>query len=271
MKTRVASAEELRASLMIDADPDVDHEAVSFLRIPLKFNPYSPTADTDYELLREHVNKHNVIGMLAREMNKTRVHEQLTRRLIQSIRFMDQPTMSGAALTLVEALDLLSPLLPTVLIVLRQVYQDLSTDAQAHIAKRIREVLGSGAVLRSTKNTWGLGLDSERAFALRVMALSATDADDALLEQLYKASDSILLRRDIVLLRLQIGSRHFLDELFASFGRLSRWERRAALAGSFAFGARGRDHRARQTDLDPFEQFIVAWAERRRAEDPPLL
>ena len=178
--------------------------------------------------------------------------------------------MSGAALTLVEALDLLSPLLPTVFIVLRQIYQELSEEAQLHIARRIREVLGSGAVLRSTKSTWGLGLDSERAFALRVMALSAGKADDALLEQLYKTSDSILVKRDIILLRLQIGSRHFLDELFANFGRLSRWERRAALAGSFAFGARGRDHRVRQTDLDPFEQFVVEWAEK-RADAAPLL
>lgn len=271
LKTRVVSAAELRASLMIDADPDVDQEAASFLRIPLRYNPYSPTSETDYEVLREHVNKHNVLGMLAREMNKTRVHEQLTRRLIQAVRFMDQPTMSGAALTLVEALDLLSPLLPTVFIVLRQVYTDLAADAQAHIARRIREVLGSGAVLRSLKTTWSLGLDSERAFALRVMAMSATNADDALLEHLYKASDSVLLKRDIVLLRLQIGSRHFLDELFTNFGRLSRWERRAALAGSFAFGARGRDHRARQTDLDPFEQFVAAWAEKRPPEAPAFL
>jgi len=271
LKTRIMSAAELRASLMIDAAPDIDHEAVSFLRIPLRYNPYSPTSEEDYNVLREHVNKHNVLGMLAREMNKTRVHEQLTRRLIQAVRFMDQPTMSDAALTLIEALDLLAPLLPTVLIVLRQVYPELTAAAQGHIAKRVREVLGAGAVLRNTTSTWSLSLDSERGFALRIMALSAIEADDALLEQLYKASDSMLLRRDIVLLRLQIGSRHFLDELFSGFGRLSRWERRAALVGSFAFGARGREHRARQTDLDPFEQFVVKWAEKRRAGAPPLI
>lgn len=256
---------------MIDADPDVDQEAVSFLRVPLRYNPYSPTSETDYQVLREHVHKHDVLGMLAREMNKTRVHEQLTRRLVQAVRFMDGTAKSDAALTLIETLDLLSPLLPTVFIVLRQVYNELDVDAQRHIAKRIREVIGPGAVLRSTKRTFSLGLDSEKAFALRLLSLSATHADDPLLEQLFKGTNSLLLRRDLILVRLQTGARHFLDELSASFGRLSRWERRAALAGSISHGARGRDFRSRQTDLDPFERFVVQWVEQRADGAAPLI
>ncbi|GAI84120.1 unnamed protein product, partial [marine sediment metagenome] len=76
-KTRIMTAPEfLETSALSDVNEPENQEEKdkrNFIRIHLHYDPYSDTADEDYKALCEEINKFDIIGMLASEMQKTRV------------------------------------------------------------------------------------------------------------------------------------------------------------------------------------------------------
>ena len=121
-KTRIMSREEfLAASPFAEEDQPEDPESVEtkrFVRLRLKYDPYSPTAEEDYHTLEEELRKFDIVGMLAREMRKSRIDEGVTRRLISAVRFLRQPLRDKTVEALIENFGILYPVLPTVMIVL---------------------------------------------------------------------------------------------------------------------------------------------------------
>jgi hypothetical protein len=78
------------------------------------YDPYSPTADAQYDLLREELERFDISGMLARELRKSRIDEALTRQLTKAIRFLPAEIRDGAVLSLIRNLKILYPIFPTV-------------------------------------------------------------------------------------------------------------------------------------------------------------
>src|SRR5262249_3979352 len=103
-----------------------DSEIKRFLRLRLRYDPYSPTADQDYISLRDEVQKFDITRMLGRELGKSRVDERLVRQLVKSIRFMRSDLQEAAELSLLDNIDALYPVFPTVAILLKTLLPTLS-------------------------------------------------------------------------------------------------------------------------------------------------
>src|SRR5690606_20607764 len=91
-KTRLMTpAEFLRSSPLAEperADSQEETQARKFLKIRWSYDPYSPTAEQDYQDLVGELGQFDVLGMLAREFQKSRVDEALVRQLVKTIRFL---------------------------------------------------------------------------------------------------------------------------------------------------------------------------------------
>ncbi len=91
-KTRVLSSSEfLRFSPVAEVESSTssdDAMAQEFLSFRLAFDPYSPTADEDYVLLKDQLETFDITGMLARELRKSRIDESFTRHLIKAMRYL---------------------------------------------------------------------------------------------------------------------------------------------------------------------------------------
>lgn len=87
-KTRLLTAGEfLETSNFSDLNVPEEGEEKrkrEFLSVHLHYDPYSETADEDYELLKGELEKFDIVGMLASEMQKTRVQENLVRKLVRA-------------------------------------------------------------------------------------------------------------------------------------------------------------------------------------------
>jgi len=65
-----------------------DQQEFNFLKLRLFYDPYSPTANEDYEELAKELNKFDIIGMLGKEISKSRINQALTRRLINAVKYL---------------------------------------------------------------------------------------------------------------------------------------------------------------------------------------
>lgn len=256
-KTRIlTSAEFLETSEFSDTNlPESEQEAEArqFLRLHIHYDPYSETADEDYEKILEELNKFDVVGMLAREMQKTRVDQALTRKLIKSIGHIDRVARNGAVKSLLENLSVLFPIFPTVMILLRNMIDELDEPTQAMVFRDLRDLIRTGSYI--------IRIPVNLAFAIRVLAHDNSDETDEVLIDVYQSTSSMIIKRDVILILAHHNADYWISDRLKHFSSVTLWERRALIIASYILEDEGREWRRRIRDeLSPVEDLILEWA-----------
>jgi hypothetical protein len=259
-KTRIMSSEEFQSLSLYSAQdvPAVDGAARRFLTISLRFDPYSPTAEDDYESLKSQVEKFDIVGMLTREMQKSRVSSSLSRRLLQALQFVDSAQKEQVALTLVDNLENLAPVFTSVMRSLRDMGEDLSEAARGKIASQLRQLIASDSYLGR--------VDVNLAYLIRVMSFAPSAESEALLASLYERDVAAFVKRDIVLTMGRWEAKYWLSDKKSDFASMHPWVRRAFLIASFRLGDEGKHWRKSVAPtLTPLESLTRKWMEERVA------
>jgi hypothetical protein len=200
-KTRIMTSAEFKATSPIKgeqkpedeqgADAAIDHTRSTLMRFSLRFDPYSPSADEDYEALKVEVRKFDIMGMLKEELAKSRVHTSLARKIISAIKFLEGKSKQDAVLSVMDNCDVLYPIFSSVLMMVDDQFDDLEANTQSAVLAKIQELIDQDShVFR---------VDMHMSFAIRVLAHSNTPQVQFLLQKLFDNRPSELIRRDIIL------------------------------------------------------------------------
>lgn len=269
-KTRIMPREEfLRASPVAELPaPDAEAEAHAhrFLKLRLTYDPYSPTADDDYERLRAELEKFDIVGMLARELRKTRVDEALVRQLTKSVRYLEEGLRDAAVESLVKNLEVLYPLIPTVVLVIRSLLGSLSEGLKDKLFPRLREMITSGSYV--------FLVPANLAYALRLLVHDPSEETDALLTRLYAQAQSMLLKRDLILCLARRHVDYSVADILKRYATLTPWEKRALIPASYVLKDEGRHWRTGVRDtLSRVDREFLSWVGKKnhgKAWDIPL-
>lgn len=241
-------------------DAAAAHErSQKLLRFSLRFDPYSPTAEEDYEKLKSEIRKFDILGLLKTELAKSRIHVAISRKIISAVRYLDGRTKDDAVLSIVNNSDVLYPIFSSALIMIERIYDELEEETKISISQKIVELIRADShVFR---------VDVHLCFAVRVLQHSHTEEVQQLLKYLYENRSSPILRRDIILVMALWGDWYWLSDLKNQYRRLSDAEKRALLVASYSLKDEGKHWRTHiKKELNPFEQFILSWAGTRVSE-----
>jgi hypothetical protein len=170
--------------------------------------------------------------MLARELRKTRVDEALVRHLIKSLRFMAAEVRDDAVLSVLQNLEILYPVFPTVAILLKSLLGELSPTAREATFEVLR-----GLIQRRSHITL---VPTNLAYAIRIVAHDRSEETDALLIALHgESATDMMLRRDILLAIARRRLDYWLSEAMRQFALVTPWEKRALIVGSYVLGDEG--------------------------------
>jgi Reverse transcriptase (RNA-dependent DNA polymerase) len=268
-KTRIMSSAEFIATSPLrseqetgplrdpEAQPDLAERAGSLFRLSLRFDPYSPTKEEDYEALRRELERIDIVGLLQTELMKSRIHVALARKIISVIKYLAPKQRDDAVLSLLENAELLYPAISSILIVTREVFTELSAEAQTSVAERLIRMI--------SKRSYILGTDIALAYAVRVISAFPSESTQATLAKLYGNSDhGPIVRRDVILAMTKLNAWHWLSDRRTSFRSMSPPERRAFIIASFFLQDEG-DHWRRHTfrEWTPFERLAKDWMDER--------
>ena len=226
-----------------------------FFKIRLKYDPYSPTAEGDYEKLRKELEQFDILGMLARELKKARIDEALTKQIVKSLKYLDQETKAAAVESLVKSLDLLYPIFPTVTLVVRALIPELTENISELVFKRVHKLVHEKSHI--------LQVPANLAFAQRLLAEDPSEAADTAIAKIYKESESWLVKRDSILCMARRNTEHLLGDIIRQpAATTDLWLRRALIPGSFVLGEEG--HRWRhgiKNELHEVDMAFMNWVE----------
>ena len=255
-KTRLMSAAEFRATSAFarDRKPASEEEAAEwgFLNLKVHFDPYEPAAAAAYQKLKKELAKHDVLGMLARELQKSRPSPHLTRRLLEAMKYLEPRYHNEAVKTLLENLEVLYPVLSQVLLLLKKVIETLDGRTREEVFATLRQLITTDSHLT--------GIPAHLAFAVRVLAHDPSNAADKALVHAFNSSWS-LVRRDTILAMARRARRHWIRDLLARYRNLGQWEQRALLIASYVLGEDGDHWRERLAhQLWPLDKLAKRWA-----------
>lgn len=256
-KTRILSSEEfLTTSEFTEhhSPEDKDEaEARNFLSLRLHYDPYSPTADDDYELIKEELNKFDIVGMLAREMRKSRIHQALTKKLIRAVEYLAPVARNAVIVSLLENLSVLYPIFPSVMILIKSVMTDLDDQTRGKVFKTLRELIREGSYITR--------VPVNLAFTIRVLSHDNSDETDEVLNQVYNATTNTMIRRDVILAMAKRNSDYWISDLRKRFLSLTQWEKTAFIVASYILEDEGKHWRdGVKNGLAPLDKLAKTWA-----------
>lgn len=255
-KTKIStSAEFLATSDFAEeniADSEEELAARNFSRLRIHYDPYSPTAESEYRELAAEVNKFDVVGMLGRELAKSRLDEGLTRRLLSAIRLLPVQAINQAIQTLQNSLDLLYPVFPAVMILCKGVLPQLEEGTRKALFKTLRDHIKNGSYITQ--------VPINLAYALRVLAHDESAEMEALLSKLYKQPLAMNIKRDIILMMGLRGADHWISDCRKKFSTVTEWEKRSLLITSYTLGDEGSHWRDKiKKNLSPYDKLFLTW------------
>ena len=259
-KTRIVTSKEFRESSGL-LDPKTAEngtnnisEEQKLLNISIRFDPYSPTAEEDYEQLKSAVNEVDIIGILGREVAKTTIDVTVSKQAINAVKALKPYTREGAVRTILkpENLEVLAPVFVTIMRTLKGIYDDLETEGKDFVDNALINIYENFSHLLSV----------ELNLSYFIFALSAknTQRKEEILVEIYDHQPSSLIRRQIILIMANWRCFYWLSDIKQKYSGLSDWEKRAFIISSYILGDEGKHWRDNtKRTWTPMDSLVRSW------------
>jgi hypothetical protein len=270
-KTRIMSTSEFRFSNRFNEDPgelaEDEEGRRTLLQLKIPFEVYSEDRVAKYEKLRAEINRYDLLGILARELAKTRPDPAVTRRLIEAIRLLGRENLQIAVRSLLEigTLDRLYPVLPHLLRMLKHVVEApvdgdaTASDGTPGLDKNTREAVFDRLGQLITSESHLLAIPAHMGYAVRILVHDRRPSADQALASAWRHARS-MVRRDVILGMAKRRNRAWLGALLPNVISFGPWERRALLVAAHDLGRVGHEWLRQPRALAPWDLLVVEWA-----------
>jgi hypothetical protein len=255
-KTRIVTSAEY--VFMLDPIDPLPGSAEKFLNLHIHYDPYSATAVEDYERLKGQLEEFDIFQLLQEELRKQRIHSALTRRLVATIKYIDPIVQMRAVLSLLENIDTLAPILPQVMILIRECLPNFELTDQKLIVDAVRGLIENRHSVAQ--------IDLNLAYMIRVLAEFKSSENERLLVQLYNGPHGFgsgpapNIQRDIMIALARWDVRYWISDQKNYISQAHRWVRRAFWLASYVLGDEGKYWRdSNRSTLDEFDTLVRDW------------
>lgn len=257
-KTKVITAEEYRQSAILLGPAEVNDQMASeeqkLLNISLRYDPYSETADEDYDALKAAISEVDIIGILGREVTKTAIDSAVAKQAIRAIHALEPGAQYGAISTLLNENNLvvLSPVFVTVMRAVRGVYETLPDVGQDFVDNTLIGLYDHDSHL--------LSVDLNLSFYIQAISKRQSQRKEEILIDLYERRTNPLIKRQIILVMANWGCHYWLTDLKRQYAGLSEWEKRYFIGASYVLGDEGshwRNHT--KATWSPMDKIVRDW------------
>lgn len=269
-KTKIMTSDEfIEIHHFLDPKPQDDEDSddeQKLLNLSIRFDPYSATAQDDYAALKEAVRELDIVGILSREVNKTRIDQTVTKQAINAIKAISEDDQVQAIKILLDQNNLitLSPVFTTIMRAVRSIYDEMNDEGKDLIDNRLLDLfIGDGYLTKIEMNL---------NYIIQILSLRYSSNKETLFIKLFESETNHLLKRQIIVAMTNWNCHYFLVDVKNQFNTLTTWERRSVINASYFLGDEGkhwRDHI--KNTLSNEEKIVRDWCLDRKNSNKPIL
>jgi hypothetical protein len=240
-KTRILAAQEFRETAQLldpaEAANALATEEQKLLSISLRFDPYSPNAEEEYEDLKGAIQEIDIIGILGREIAKTTIDSAVAKQAVQAILVLEPAQRLQAVGMLLDGSNVmtLAPVFVTVMRVVREIYAGSAADARLRMDEALCKLWTDRSPL--------LSVEVNLSYYIRAMAGDQIQQKEEILIKIFEESANPMIRRLVILAMAKWSCHYWLSDAKMKYGAMSVFERRAFIIASYFLGDEGRHWR----------------------------
>jgi hypothetical protein len=223
-------------------DSQENENRAQFMRIHIHYDPYSLTAEDDYQQLKDQLSSFDVTALIKDEMRKSRIHLALGKQLMNAVLYLDGEKLNLAVTTLFSNIKVFYPVFPSVMQTIYKVFEKLNPDTQSLVINELTQLVDDSSYLIQTENN--------AAYIIRILSLKNCEQSIQAINDLYSnMSSSFLVRMNCIYAMINLNNHYWLSDLKSKYSALSTWEKRAFIAASYYLldeGAHWREHTKNQ-------------------------
>jgi Reverse transcriptase (RNA-dependent DNA polymerase) len=254
-KTQIQSKSEFisHAKATLEGEEgDTNKEQASFLKLHIHYDPYSSSAEQDYNDLKEQISQFDIVSLIKSEVRKSKIHQALGKQLLRAVATLEEPKLSLAFNVISSNLEVLYPILPAVMQLAQKKLLQCNESTISLFLSTICSLIVSDSYLLQT--------DNNASYAARVLSLKNSVNTIQAIEALFSKKTSHLVKTNCIYAMTNLKNFYWLTNVKADFTSLSRWERRAFIAASFFIGDEGNHWRNNTKEqFTSFEILLRDW------------
>ena len=224
------------------------------MNISIRFDPYSPTAEEDYEHLKKAVNELDIVGILGREVAKTTIDTTISKQAINAIKALKPFAREGAIRTILDTdnLEVLAPVFVMIMRAVKGVYDELEDGGKDFVDKALTDIYDKYFHL--------LSVELNLSYFIQALSVRNTRRKEEILVELFDQKSSPLIRRQIILTMARWECFYWISDIKQRYSGLSEWEKRAFILASYVLGDEGKHWRqhTKQT-WTPMDILVRDW------------
>ena len=263
-KTQILTSSEflklVESRLKGEFDGKTHKEKAKFMSLHINYDPYSPTAEEDYERIKQDIEAFDIIELLNDELRKSRINQHFSRQLLKAFKVLESDVVSNSFVSILRSIDTFYPIFGSIMIALHANYGKINKDSIDEIENILREMI--------IEESYIIQIELNVAFLIRILGhKQSVENEQVLLRVWEKYSDSILVRNLIMQIFARWKNYPWLTDIKSNFSTMSRWERRTFIIASYMLGDEGhhwREHNKR--NFLPFELIIRDWVAEKIAD-----
>lgn len=268
-KTKIMKTDEFRdIHNFLDPKPkdESSDEEQKLSNISIRFDPYSATAIDDYESLKQAVREIDIVGILSKEVNKTRIDQTVAKQAINSIKALTKENQIQAVRILLDQNNLLtlSSVFTTIMRSMRSIYDDLNKSGKELIDKSLLELFKNENYLTKVE----INLN----YIVQILSITHSQEKEELFVQLYESVPNHFLKRQIIIAMANWNCHYWLVDIKNQFTTMTIWERRAFIYASYFLGDEGKHWRNHNKSLFSKEEILMRdWCSQRQQSNKLIL
>lgn len=260
-KTQILTKSEFISLVVSRVNADTEdgktkHKA-KFMSLPLRFDPYSPTADEDYKKIKDELKDFNILDLLNEELRKSRIHQQFSKHLLKTLNVLDDHIVSNAFLAISARLEQLYPIFPNVMIAAFANFGKLNDESKDTLIAKLRDLI--------LKDSYIIQIELNVVYIIRVLSKVQSSENEEIIAQIYKKfPNSILIKSWVMQIFTHWQLQFWLSDQKQNFSTMTRWERRIFIIASYFLkdeGRHWRDHN--KNSFSDFEIIVRDWASKK--------
>ncbi len=231
---------------------DINKDRSSFLRLHIHYDPYSSTADLDYQELKERLSQFDIVSLMKSEVKKSKIHQAFSKQLLNAVSYLEEPSLSLAFNVISSNLEMLYPIFPSVM---QLTYRKLLKCDEQTVNLVINNLCNLVEV-----DSYLIQTDNNASYVARVLSLVNSENTIQAIVKLESMATSTLVKTNCLCAIANLNNYFWLSDLKSRFSTLTKWERRAFIASSYYLGDEGKHWRDNTKDqFTKFELLIRDW------------
>ncbi|MFW1642550.1 RNA-directed DNA polymerase [Acinetobacter guillouiae] len=232
-------------------------EKARFLNLPVRFDPYSPNAEQEYEEIKASLQTFDLFSMLVEEIKKSNLNQIYTRHILKSLKFQDDDVISNSLRLMFENISELYTIYNVIIQTTISLWNRISDDVKEGIFLKLEEL--------HENNSYLLQIDVNLAYTVKLFSLFCTDESLIILNDIMESSKGSLIKKLVIQAMGKQNNISWLSDLKNTYSTQSELEKRIFIVCSYLLGDEGRHWKTHNTHgFTPIQNLYKEWASQRK-------